>query len=127
MAYDEALADRMRAAIGARKGVTEKAMFGGLAFMLGGNMFVGIMNTGELLVRVGAAGDAAALRKPHAKPMNFTGRTMKGYIQVEPAGFRTDASLKTWIDLAAAHVSSLPAKKPKKAKAPAAKAAKKRR
>jgi TfoX/Sxy family transcriptional regulator of competence genes len=117
MAYDETLAERIRAVLGGkRRGVTEKRMFGGIAWMLDGKMFVGIVKD-ELMVRVGADDHEKAIAKPHARTMDFTGRPMKGYVFVKPAGFKTDKLLAGWVDWAAAHVKSLPAKKPKKKRA----------
>lgn len=114
MAYDEKLAERIRKVLGGkRKGVTEKQMFGGVAFLLDGKMFVGIVKD-ELMVRVGPDGHEKAIAKPHARTMDFTGRPMKGYVFVKPEGLTRDAALATWVDWAADHIATLPAKKPKK-------------
>lgn len=114
MAYDEKLAERIRKVLGGkRKGVTEKQMFGGVAFMLDGKMFVGIVKD-ELMVRVGPDAHEKAIAKPHARTMDFTGRPMKGYVFVKPAGITKDSALAAWVDQAAEHAASLPAKKPKK-------------
>ena len=108
MAYDEDLADRVRAVLPRCGMVTERQMFGGLAFMLGGYMFCGVvMDT--LMVRLGPESAARALEQPHARPMDFTGRPMKGMIFVEPAGLH-GAALRQWVDAAASHVRSLPPK-----------------
>jgi len=96
MAYDEALADRIRRVLGPRPDVTEKQMFGGLAFLLDGKMFCGLAK-GRLMVRVGAERHAEALARPHVRPMDFTGRPMTGYVYVDPAGYRTDRTLAAWI------------------------------
>ena len=107
MAYDEKLAGRVREALGERPGLTERKMFGGLAFMLGGNMCCGIVKD-ELMVRVGADRHAEALAQPNARPMDFTGRSMKGMVFVSEDGCRTAASLRRWVDLGATFALSLP-------------------
>ena len=89
--------------------VSEKKMFGGVCFLLNGNMLVGT-GSGELLVRVGKEGNDAALRKPHTRPMEQGGRKMAGYIFVGEQGTGDDRSLKAWLDIALAHVGGLPAK-----------------
>jgi TfoX/Sxy family transcriptional regulator of competence genes len=109
VAYDEQLAKRIKAVIGDRPDVSEKKMFGGIAFMLNGNMACGIVRD-ELMVRVGAANHEQALTRPHARPMDFTGRPMKGMVYVAPAGFDTEAGLKSWVGLGLSHAGSLPAK-----------------
>ena len=114
MAYDEKLAERIRKVLGGkRKGITEKKMFGGIAWLLDGKMFVGIAK-GELMVRVGPDEHDKAMAKPNVRPMDFTGRPMKGYVFVKPAGIAKDAALAAWVDQAAEHAATLPAKKPKK-------------
>jgi TfoX/Sxy family transcriptional regulator of competence genes len=110
MAYDEKLADRIRRALGPDDDVEERKMFGGLAFLRGGRMFVGIAGD-DLIVRVGPERYQASLRKPHVRPMDFTGRPMTGYVFVAPAGRRTDASLRAWVTLGARFVATLPRKK----------------
>jgi TfoX/Sxy family transcriptional regulator of competence genes len=104
MAYDTKLAGRIRNALARRKGVTEKAMFGGLAFLLDGKMFVGIAKD-ELMVRVGPEHHEDAIAQPHARTMDFTGRPMKGYVFVAPAGLRTDEALAAWIERGRAFVA----------------------
>lgn len=106
MAYDEALADRIRRAIGRRPDVTEKKMFGGVAFLLDGKMFSGIAKD-ELMVRVGPERYEESLAKAHVRPMDFTGRPMNGYVFVGAAGCRTDEAVKTWVDLGAAFVATV--------------------
>lgn len=96
MPYDERLADRIRRVLADAPGVSEKKMFGGVAFLKGGKMFCGIA-TGDLMVRVGPEKHEEALARPHVRPMDFTGRPMKGYVFVAPAGYRTDAQLARWI------------------------------
>jgi TfoX/Sxy family transcriptional regulator of competence genes len=107
MSYDEKLADRIRRALGPREDVEERKMFGGLAFLRGGRMFCGIAKD-DLMVRVGPDGYEDALRKPHVRPMDFTGRPMKGYVYVALPGRRTDAALRAWINLSASFVATLP-------------------
>jgi len=109
MAYDEMLADRVRAAITALDGnVTERKMFGGLAFMLNGHMFVGIVGQ-DLMLRLGEPAASHALSRPHVREMDFTGRPMKGMVFVEPEGLNAPA-LGHWVAEAAAFAGSLPAK-----------------
>lgn len=112
MAYDEALADRIRRTVGPRPGVTERRMFGGLAFLLNGKMFCGIVRD-ELMVRVGPGRYPAALAKSHVRPMDFTGRPMAGYVYVAPAGARTERAVRTWVEQAAAFVATLAGGDPK--------------
>ena len=96
MAYDEKLAARVREAI-AGHGVEERRMFGGLAFLQRGKMCCGVVKD-ELMVRVGPDGYEAALEEPHVRPMDFTGRPMKGLVYVAGAGLRTRAMLTRWIE-----------------------------
>jgi TfoX/Sxy family transcriptional regulator of competence genes len=116
MAYDEAFADRIRRALGPRPGVTEKQMFGGLAFLLDGKMFCGLARD-ALMVRIGPEAYEGALAERHVRPMDFTGRPLKGYVYVDAAGLRSAPALRTWIERAAAFVATLPAK-PGRATAP---------
>ena len=109
MAYDENLADRIRGVLASRKDVTEKKMFGGLSFMLGGNMCCGVIKD-DLVLRVGPDGYERALAKPHARPMDFTGRPLKGMVYVDPEGYRTEQALKYWVDQALSFALSLPPK-----------------
>ena len=106
MAYDQGLAERLRALCEQRRGVTEKAMFGGVAFLLEGKMFVGIVKD-ELMVRVGKDAHDEALARPHARTMDFTGRPMRGYVFVSPPGFAEDRDLARWFERALAHVATL--------------------
>ena len=115
MAYDQKLAERIRAAVADVKGVSEKAMFGGIAWMKGGNMFVGTLKD-ELMVRVGKDAHDAEVKRPHARIMDFTGRPMKGYLVIAPAGVKTVPQVKAWSDRALAHVATLPVKTVKAAK-----------
>jgi len=96
MAYDEKLADRVRAIVGPRETVTEKKMFGGLAFLLNGKMFCGIAHE-DLMVRVGPARYEQALAEAHVRPMDFTGRPMMGYVFVGPVGTRTASAVGRWV------------------------------
>ena len=109
MAYDEKLAARIREAVRGEPGVTEKAMFGGLAFLLRGNMAVGITGD-ELMVRVGPNASDEALARPHTRVFDMTGRPMKGWVLVEPAGTRTKRQLSSWVGRGVRFAHSLPAK-----------------
>jgi TfoX N-terminal domain len=110
MAYDENFAARIRKALGRRKGLVAKQMFGGIAFLLNGNMCVGI-HKDELIVRLDPDETDAALAKPHTRVFDLTGRPMKGWILVAPKGIATDAQLAKWIAIAATYAGALPAKK----------------
>lgn len=106
----DALADRIRARIGDDPNIDEKRMFGGVAFMLNGNMLVGPMKDGALLVRVGKDAYNDALARPGAGKMMFTGREMPGYVEVRGEGIETDRALDDWIARATAFVGALPPK-----------------
>jgi TfoX/Sxy family transcriptional regulator of competence genes len=108
MGYDEKVADRIRQAVGPRPDVTEKKMFGGVAFLLGGKMFCGIVKD-DLMVRVGPERYEAALSEAHVRPMDFTGRPMNGYVFVGPRGSNTAKAIKKWVDRGAAFVATLDA------------------
>jgi TfoX/Sxy family transcriptional regulator of competence genes len=105
MAFDERLAERVRAILAGRKGVTERKMFGGLAFLLDGKMCVGVLND-ELVVRAGAERNAEALKNGHARPMDFTGRPMTGMVYVSPAGVSRGPSLRRWVEMGIAGAES---------------------
>jgi TfoX/Sxy family transcriptional regulator of competence genes len=109
MAYDTKLADRVRRAVETRRDVTEKAMFGGLAFLLDGKMFCGI-SKGDLMVRVGPDRHDEALGRPHVRPMDFTGRPMKGYVFVGPEGCRTRRMVEPWVERGATFVATVEAR-----------------
>jgi len=109
MAYDEALADRVRDVLAARPDLTERKMFGGIAFMIGGNMAVGVIND-DLMVRLDPADAEKALREPHTRLMDFTGRPMKGMLFVDSAGTATDDDLASWAEAGADFAASLPPK-----------------
>jgi TfoX/Sxy family transcriptional regulator of competence genes len=112
MAYDERLVERLRQVLATRDKVTEKKMFGGVAFLLDGKMFVGV-NVGDLMVRVGADNYERALARPHARPMDFTGRPLTGYVYVAEAGYR-GAGLARWANEAADFVETIPAARKKR-------------
>ena len=109
MAFDEEVARRIRIALAEAPKVVEKRMFGGVAFMVRGNMCCGVIGD-RLMLRVGPVGYDTALSRPHAKPMGITGRPMKGMIYVEPAGFASPMDLKKWVERAMEFTLSLPAK-----------------
>jgi len=108
MAYDEGLADRVRDVLATEPGLTERKMFGGLAFMLDGHMCCGIAG-GDLMLRLGVDGADAALDRPHVRPMDFTGKPMAGMVFVSPEGLRGSA-LRGWVGRATAFVRTLPPK-----------------
>jgi len=109
MAYNESLAGRIRLQIEDHPGFTQKKMFGGIGFMLGGNMACGV-NKENLIVRVGTENYEDALAKPHTSVFDFTGRPMTGWVTVAPEGYETDDDLKTWVDLGVKFSQSLPPK-----------------
>lgn len=109
MAYDETLAERIRDVLVDRNDVEEKKMFGGVAFMIRGHMTVGIVQS-SLMVRMDPAEADALLEEPHVRPMDFTGKPMKGYLYVDPEGLPSRRELKRWIDRAVAFNAT---KKPK--------------
>jgi TfoX/Sxy family transcriptional regulator of competence genes len=97
MAYDEALASRIRESLRDRRDVTERKMFGGLAFLVAGHMCCGIVGR-DLVVRVGREDYESALSEKHVRPMDFTGRPLRGMVYVAPAGLRAKRALAAWID-----------------------------
>lgn len=109
MAYDEKLALRVQKALQRRRGVSEKKMFGGLTFLVQGNMCCGVVGD-ELMVRVGPDAYDEALAFPEARKMNFTGRPMKGLVYVSARGIKSDAALKAWLERGLKFARSLPAK-----------------
>ncbi|HWM93875.1 MAG TPA: TfoX/Sxy family protein [Thermoanaerobaculia bacterium] len=109
MAFSEALAARIREVLGRHKGVTERKMFGGLAFLLNGNMCCGVIGD-RLMLRLGKDGAAEALSEPHTRSMDFTGKPMKSMVYVDPAGLPSEEALRKWVWRAVAYVSSLPSK-----------------
>ncbi len=110
MAYDEGLAERLREIFMDIPYVHEKKMFGGLAFMVDGNMSCAVMANGQLMVRVGPALYAEALERPHCQPMDFTGRKMTGFVIVAEEGLIEDHMLQDWVQLSLRFVQSLPPK-----------------
>ena len=110
MAYDEALAERIRELVAGEHELTEKQMFGGLAFLIGGNMSVGVSGQGGLMVRVDAGETDKLLDKPHAQPFEMRGRAMNGWLRVDAEGVRTKRSLEPWVKRGVAYARSLPAK-----------------
>lgn len=110
MAYDEALAERVRAIVGARADVTERKMFGGIGFMVGGNMACGVSSTSELIVRPDPEDYERALAEPGAHAFNLTGRSMKGWVLVDPEAVASDEELAGWVDAGADYAASLPPK-----------------
>jgi len=110
VAYDEELAGRVRAVLPRGEALTERQMFGDLAFMLGGHMSCGIVKD-ALMARLGPEAVGRALGRPHVRPMDFTGRPMKGMVFIDPAGLQGDA-LRPWIDAAAGYARGLPPKYP---------------
>lgn len=121
MAFDETLAQRVRSLLIGRSGYEERRMFGGIAFMLDGRMCCGVLKD-ELVARVSAADYADALKQPQVRPMDFTGRPMKGYLYIAAAAITDDGSLAPWIERCASFVTTLPAKTPKPEKPPARRA-----
>ena len=115
MAYDERLATRVRALLQERRAVVEKKMFGGLAFLSRGKMFAGILDH-DLVVRVGAEANDEALKKPHTRPMDFTGRPMKGYVYVSANGIKSPVQLQAWLTRGLNFAASLPPAKRKVAR-----------
>jgi TfoX/Sxy family transcriptional regulator of competence genes len=109
MAYCEKLAKRVRQILEPTEGVTERKMFGGVAFMISGNMCCGVVEE-ELMLRLGPERAQKFLQEQHTREMDFTGRVIKSMIYVKPAGIRTKASLMKWVGRAIDFVAGLPAK-----------------
>jgi TfoX/Sxy family transcriptional regulator of competence genes len=110
MAYDENLADEVRELVAAERGVEEKRMFGGLAFLVNGNMSVAVSGEGGLLVRVPAGELDTVLRRAHVNPMVMAGRDVRGWVRVDAAGLRTKRQLQGWVTRGVGYACSLPAK-----------------
>ncbi len=110
MGYDQELANRLREQLAAEVGVTEKAMFGGLAFLLHGNMAVAASSRGGLMVRVGTEASGDALASPHTRQIEMRGRPMRGWIHVAPEGVKTKRQLGVWVRHAVQFTRTLPAK-----------------
>ncbi len=110
MAYDEGLAERVRGVLEEQRGVSEKKMFGGLCFLLDGKMCCGIMKD-ALLARVGADQHPAALKQKHTRPMEFTGRPLKGFVLVDPGGLDSEKQLEAWVNQGIAVARLSPSKR----------------
>jgi TfoX/Sxy family transcriptional regulator of competence genes len=109
MAYDEVLAERMRGNLDSRKGVIEKKMFGGIGFLVNGNMACGV-NKQDLIVRLSDADFMQALKQPHVRAFDMGGRPIKGWIMISPEGCASDKVLLSWIEKGIAFAKSLPPK-----------------
>jgi hypothetical protein len=109
VAYDEELADRVRALISLREDVTERKMFGGIAWMLAGNMACGVIGD-EVIVRVAREDYEQALAEPHVRQFDFTGRPMRGFVCVTLEGTAAEEELAGWVDAGAGCAASLPSK-----------------
>lgn len=110
MAYDDALANKIREVLEGKRGITEKKMFGGLCFLLNGNMLCGVDNKSRLMIRVGPEKYDSSLKLKHACKMDFTGKPMKGMLYIDPDGTKRKDSIKKWLDLASDFVKTLPKK-----------------
>lgn len=110
MVFDDQLADRIRQQLGNCRGLTEKKMFGGLAFLLNGNMCCGVHGQ-ELIVRLDPAQTAQALSQQHTRIFDLSGRPMKGWILVQPKGLADEADLAKWVNVGVEYASMLPAKR----------------
>ena len=111
MAYDEELADRIRELLGPQRGLTEKKMFGGLAFLINGNMAVAASGQGGVLVRVDPEGSDRLVARTHAQPMEMRGRSMQGWLRVDDDHVRTRRQLAPWVERGAGYAASLPPKR----------------
>jgi TfoX/Sxy family transcriptional regulator of competence genes len=109
MAFDENLAARIRTALARKKGIEEKKMFGGVGFLLNGNMLVGVWKD-SLIVRLGEEQGQEAMLEPHVKPFDITGKSMKNWVLVMPEGVNDDDQLKGWIQRAVKFVGKMPGK-----------------
>ena len=109
MAYDEKLAERIRAQLADQPDLTEKKMFGGIGFMVRGNLACGVIGT-EMCVRVGPQAHAQALARPGARPFDFSGRPMEGWIYVGEQGFAAEKALRAWVRRGLDFALSLPPK-----------------
>jgi TfoX/Sxy family transcriptional regulator of competence genes len=110
VAYDEALAERIRELVAGEKGLTEKKMFGGLAFLIGGNMAVSASGQGGILVRVDPAASDRLVSTTKAEPMVMRGRSMDGWLRVDSEHLRQKRQLATWVDRGVTYARSLPRK-----------------
>jgi hypothetical protein len=110
VAYDEDLANRIREIVHVETGLTEKRMFGGLAFLINGNMAVSASGQGGLLLRVNPADTAALVERPEASRFVMRGREMDGWLRIDPTGLTTKRQLKSWVSRGVTYARSLPAK-----------------
>ena len=117
MAYDEALAEKLEKILEKEKGITKKKMFGGLCFLLNGNMCCGVIKD-RLVLRVGPENYESALQDKNARPMDFTGKPLRGFIYVIPSGLKDKKSLEKWVQTGIDFASCLPKKQPKIKKPP---------
>jgi TfoX/Sxy family transcriptional regulator of competence genes len=111
VAYDEELAERIRELLGGERGVTEQKMFGGLAFLIRGNMAIAASGQGGALVRVDPADSDRLVARTKARPMEMRGRPMQGWVRVDPEDLRTTRQLARWVELGRTYARSLPAKR----------------
>jgi TfoX/Sxy family transcriptional regulator of competence genes len=125
MAYDEAIAERVRRALNGRRDITEKKMMGGLAFTIGGGMCCYLSRKGYFLLRVTPEVREQTLAMAHVKPTDFAGRQMSGFVIVQPEGLRTDTALARWLERGIANASAMTTTRPAKKAAPRKTAAKK--
>jgi TfoX/Sxy family transcriptional regulator of competence genes len=109
MPYDETVAKRVRNVLKRRKGVTERKMFGGIAFLVNGHMCCGV-NEKNIVLRLGKEGAAEAIRERHTREMDFTGTPMASMIYLTPTGYRSEEDLKAWVDRAVQFAKTLPPK-----------------
>ena len=109
MAYDQGLAQRMREGLDQIPNLSEKEMFGGIGFMVNGNMACGV-NKEEMIVRVGPENYDQALTKPHTRVFDFTGRPMKGWVMIAPEGYESEEDLKYWVEQGVSFAQTLPEK-----------------
>lgn len=112
MAYDEELAERIRELVGGETDLTERKMFGGLAFLITGNMAVAASGQGGLLVRADPTESETLVATTNARPMEMRGRPMRGWLRVDAEDLRTERQLAKWIELGTTYARSLPAKQP---------------
>ena len=112
MAYDDELADRIRELVAGEPGLTEKKMFGGLAFLIGGNMAISASGKGGALVRVDPAESERLVATSNAALFEMRGRSMQGWLRVDSEDLRTKRQLAKWVELGVAYARSLPAKRP---------------
>ena len=109
MAYDESLAERVRELLAANPDIVERKMFGGIAWMLSGNMACGVLGD-ELLVRVEKGETERVLEEPHTREFDFTGKPMRGFVAVMPAGTQSDEDLNAWVETGLSVAAGLPPK-----------------